>query len=372
MRRPRPPSLRGLLVLVLCLAVLAAGVLGGVGVYYSNQLLNVSHAPDPYPLRVSASTRGTVTLPRNMSTLRPGTYGLAWADGAAVLGAVAASGPTTVTRRLTGPRPVVGTMARLETGVWSGDPLQARRLPFTDVTFASPLGPMPAWYVAGSKRTWVITAHGYGASRLEPLRILPTLHALGLPILDISYRNDVGAPREVDHLYHLGDREWRDIEAAVKYASGHGARRVVLYGWSMGGALVEAFLQRSTSAARVSAVVLDAPVLDWRATLAQQSDNRGLPSIVPAVAEQIVHWRIGIRWSDFDLDDHPSLVAKPTLLFHGGQDTSVPIEPARRLAAASKRVTFVEVPAAGHTQSWNVDPAGYSRRVTAFLTPYAK
>lgn len=372
MRRPRRPSLRGLIVLVVCLAVLAAGVLGGVGVYYSNSLLNVSHAPDPYPLRVSASTAATVTLPRDAGTLRPGTYGLSWATGAAVLGAVTSSGPTTVTRRLIGSRPAVGTMARLETGVWLSDPLAARQLAFSDLTFPSPLGPMPAWYIAGTKRTWVITVHGYGGSRQEPLRMLPTLHALGLPILDISYRNDVGAPREKDHLYHLGDREWRDVEAAVRYATSRGARSIVLYGWSMGGSLVEAFLQRSTYASKVRAVVLDAPVLDWRATLALQGKDRGLPSIVPFVAEQIVHWRIGIRWSDFDLDHHPSLVKTPTLLFHGGQDDSVPIGPARRLAAANRLVQFVEMPAAGHTQSWNVDPAAYQRRVTAFLSPYAR
>ncbi len=340
--------------------------------YYANQVLNVSHTPDPYKLRVLAVHGATVTLPRNVGTERPGTYGLAWRGGSAVLGAITAETASGVTRRIQGSAPAAGTGTRLETDVWLTDPRAARGLAYTDVSYLSSLGRMPAWYVPGSKRTWVVAVHGRGGTRQEPLRILPALHRLGLPVLDISYRNDLGAPAETDRLYHLGDREWRDVEGAVDYAISHGARRVVLYGWSMGGAVIEAFLQRSPAAARVPAVVLDAPVLDWRATLALQGKNRGLPLFLTATAEQVVSWRIGIHWGDFDLDNHPQQVTRPTLLFHGEADDSVPIRPARRLAAAQPKVRFVPVPLAGHTQSWNVNPAGYERQVTDFLRPYAR
>lgn len=372
MRSPRLASLRGLIVLLVCLALLAIAALGGFGVYYSNQLLNVSHKADPYGLRILAVTAKSVTLPRNADTERPGTYGLAWRNGSAVVGAITARTATAVARQVQGSRPPVGTAARLVTGVWLGDPQATRGLAYRDVTYASPVGRMPAWYVPGSKRTWVVAVHGRGSNRQEPLRILPTLHRLGLPVLDISYRNDLGAPPETDRIYHLGDREWRDVEAAVTYAVSKGAQRIVLYGWSMGGALIDAFLQRSAVAPKVTAVVLDAPVLDWRATLALQGKNRGLPLLLTATAEQIVRWRIGIRWSDFDLDDHPTQLTRPTLIFHGEADASVPFGPARRLAEAAPKVVFVPVPFAGHTQSWNVNPAKYESQVTAFLRPYAR
>lgn len=372
MRSPRLASFRGLIILLVCLALLATGALAGFGVYYANQLLNVSHKPDPYALRVLAVKGDTVTLTRTADTARPGTYGLAWRGGSTVLGAITATTSDGVVRRIQGRPPAVGTATRLLTGVWLGDPLSARGLTYTDVSYRSPRGSMPAWYVPGSKRTWVVAVHGRGGTRQEPLRILPTLHRLGLPVLDITYRNDIGAPAETDGLYHLGDREWRDVESAVNYAVSRGAQRVVLYGWSMGGALIEAFLQRSPAAARVPAVVLDAPVLDWRATLALQGKQRGLPLFLTATAEQVVAWRIGIRWGEFDLDNHPAQVTRPTLLFHGDADGSVPIQPARRLAAAQPKVTFVPVPSAAHTQSWNVNPAGYELRVTNFLRPYAR
>lgn len=46
------------------LVVVAVAAVGGIGWYYSGQLLDVSHVPDPYDLRVTASGSGTVTLTR--------------------------------------------------------------------------------------------------------------------------------------------------------------------------------------------------------------------------------------------------------------------------------------------------------------------
>ncbi len=359
--RPRRRRARTWLAVLAALLALAVAAVAGVGWYYSGQLLDVSHAPDPYDLTIAAAGGGTVTLSRTADSARSGTFGLAWAGGSAVVGDVLRSDGATVTRLLRGSAPPSGARARLVTAVWDGDPRTARGLPFTEVEVSDPLGPMPAWYVVGSKPTWVVAVHGRGGTRQEGLRILPTLHRLGMPVLDLSYRNDAGAPRSPDGLYHLGDSEWRDVEAGVRYAADHGATSVVLYGWSMGGAIVEAFLQRSSYAAKVRAVVLDAPVLDWRATLNLQAANRGLPQFLTAVAEQVVSWRIGIHWDDFDLVRHAQRVQVPTLLFHGDEDDTVPVGPARAVARARP------VPGADHTQAWNVDPPAYEAAVSRFL-----
>lgn len=91
-----------------------------------------------------------------------------------------------------------------------------------------PLGPLPAWQLAGTRPTWVLLVHGRGGAREDWLAMLPALVRAGFPVLDLSYRNDVGAPASPDGYSHLGDTEWRDVEAGVRYARAEGAADVVL------------------------------------------------------------------------------------------------------------------------------------------------
>jgi pimeloyl-ACP methyl ester carboxylesterase len=59
----------------------------------------------------------------------------------------------------------------------------------------------------------------------------------------------------------------------------------------------------------------------------------------------------------------------PTLVVASDADDYVPDGPAKRLAAARPDlVTLDLVPGAGHTQAWNLDPAGYERRLAKWLS----
>ena len=254
---------------------LGAGSLG-IGWYYSSLVLDTSRRP-VFPERVLAADGDRIVLAQNRLTLQPGVWGLRWEHGLAVLGPVAATRRGEVIRPLLdGPVPPPGTAVVLDAGPFDPDP-GARGLAFHDVDVPGPLGPYPAWFVPAGGDTWVVMVHGRGGSRREGLRVLPALHERGHPVLVVSYRNDEGAPASADGHDHLGDTEWVDVEAAVRHALGNGARRIVLFGWSMGGALTGAFLDRSPEASAVAAVVWDAPLVDWRATLRQQARNRRLP-----------------------------------------------------------------------------------------------
>lgn len=149
--------------------------------------------------------------------------------------------------------------AMIDHWMYDGDPKTALGLPFQDVSYPSEVGPMPAWLVPGTspKSTWVIGVHGRNADKAETFRVMRTVHALGMPMLSIAYRNDVGAPPSQDRRNHLGDKEWHDVVSAMGYARAHGATGVVLYGWSMGGAMAMTTLQRDPSFVR--GVVLDSP-----------------------------------------------------------------------------------------------------------------
>ena len=65
-------------------------------------------------------------------------------------------------------------------------------------------------------------------------------------------------------MYHLGADEWEDTEAAIEFALDHGARRIVLMGWSMGGGITLRTSVRSAHRERIAGLVLDSPAVDWQ------------------------------------------------------------------------------------------------------------
>ncbi|MEV6244280.1 alpha/beta fold hydrolase [Lentzea sp. NPDC051838] len=359
---------------LLALLVLVTAALGGIGWYYSGELLDVDRWAGQYPDTALGVDDKNVVLAESPASTQRGTMGLIWPGGTAKIGDVATSGDGRVERPLLeGSAPPDGTKVRVETAVYEGNPKTALGLVYSEVNVPSELGDMPAWFVPATKNdTWVITVHGRGAKRDEALRVVPQLHSAGLPVLLISYRNDVGAPASPDGFYHLGDTEWRDVEAAIKYAQGQGAQKIVLYGWSMGGAIVGQTLARSSVAAAVNGVVLDSPVTNWTQTLNLQAENRGVPTWLTPVAELVSGWRADIDFDRFDLVRNPPALKPPTLLFHGSADTTVPAQSSRDLATAASRLgwplQYVEIPGADHTSGWNVATDTYRNALGDFLT----
>ena len=354
-------------------AVLLVGLAATLSWRYSSDVLVPDHSGPPYDLDVHAAAAGRVTLERDEDTERPGVYGLEWRGGNAILGRVVDRDGETVTRRVRAVRGKLrpGARARLYPNVFHGDPRSARGLPFESVAIRGELGPMPAWRIGGRARTWAIFVHGLNGDKLGGLRIAPALRAAGLTSLLISYREDAGAPSSPDGKHHMGLTEWRDLEAAARFAIDRGARRLVLVGYSMGGAIVTQFMERSPLAGRVRALVLDAPALDWSETIEFGARELGLPSVAAKPVEWAIGLRIDVDWDRLDALRHTDRLAVPTLLFHGLEDDLVPIETSAALARALPRhVTFERVPRAGHVESWNVAPRRYEARVGAFLADH--
>ncbi len=365
-------------IALLVVVVLLAAADLGAGWYFSNQVITVEHTTT-YPVTVRAVGGGRVILSRTDDTVLPGTYGLAWKGGHAVVGEVLTSNDTQVVRTIGSLEGslAAGDKVRIDDKVYVDNPRTGRGLDYDDVLVTGDLGNFPAWYVPGAggqagRNTWVIAVHGRGGSRTEVLRALPALHAAGLPVLAITYRNDVGAPAGPDGRYHLGDTEWQEVAAAVRYARGHGATDVVLYGWSMGGAVVMTALRRMPDAAElVRAVILDCPVTDWRSTLEVQADDRGLPGVLTATAEWLVERRVDLDLDDLDQRRFTGRLRTPVLLYLDLDDDYVGAQPTLDFAAARPDlVTLVTTTGGGHTRSWNVSPAKYDSTLAAFLTAH--
>lgn len=339
--------------------------------HFSDAVLVPDHSDWTRSTRVEALPHGRIVLARNEDTERPGVYGLDWTGGHAIVGAITAAGADTVTRRL---RAMRGYLAPemdvgVEANVYVGDPGQAFGLRSDEVRVPGELGPMPAWSVPGRGSTWAIVVHGINGTPQEGLRLVPTLHRAGLPTLLITYREDLGAPPSPDGFHHMGLTEWRDLAAAARYALAHGARRLLLVGYSMGGAIVAQFMQRSPLAARVAGLVLDAPALVWKRILEFNATRLGFPALGALPVEWAIDARIDADWDSLDALRHPEDFQLPILLFHGSDDKVVPISTSDDFAAELPTwVTYYRVPRAGHTEAWNVAPALYQRRLRGFLT----
>lgn len=361
-------------VLMLLIALAAAVV---VTWNFSSIVLVPDHHDWPLEVTVEGVRPGRITLSDGHNSEQPGVYGLDWRAGHAIVGPVLSDADGTVTRRLSDVRGylVPGIHVGLDSHVYSGDPQQALALPYRSVGVPDPLGPMPAWLVpaapsapSATDGTWAIVVHGHNDNRQNDLRIAPTLRHAGLTSLLISYRNDLGAPKSPDGLYHLGETEWVDLQAAVRYALAHGARRVVLIGYSMGGELVTQLMQRSRLSDDVSALALDAPVLDWRSLIEYNAEQIGLPGFLGMPVEWTIDARANPDWDSLDALKHPEDFHLPILLFHSTEDDLVPISTSDNFAAELPRwVTYYRVPLVGHTESWNLNPPLYDRRLRRFL-----
>ncbi|MEU7566916.1 alpha/beta hydrolase [Streptomyces fradiae] len=324
-------------------------------------------------LTVHATGPGRITLTRALPSLRPGVYGLEGPGVHAVVGPVLADvphAPDTVVRRLE--RVDHGTLeagirVRLTPRLYSGTPGSALGIPYEDVEIAGELGPLPAWYVPAARATWVITAHGLGATREHPLNVLGFLsRRLRFPVLDLAYRGDAGAPRPADGLGHLGESEWRDLDAALR----HGARSVILHGWSTGAAMALHTAAHSRLRDRIAGVVLDSPVLDWEATLRALAAARRVPAALLPLAVRAAQGRTGLQGQGPGQTADPDALKVPALVFHGPGDSVAPWAATRALAERRPGlVTLHTVREAPHAAMWNADPERYEEAMRRFLTP---
>lgn len=269
--------------------VLAVAFFGGGSWYFASEIrsgaLQVTPAgpiPPYHAVKIVGVSAGQVRLRAigdQQWLVKPELYGIAWQGGKGHLGPSVRVSSGVVTRPLTvvaGSVPTVGQSAGLDRAYFLGDPRRALGIPMQNVVVQGPLGPLPAWYFPGQGSTFVIGVHGQNGARKDVLRVVDIVHRMGFPALAVTYRNDLGVARDPSGYLRYGQSEWRDLQAAVRWALSHGARRVILVGQSMGGAVVSAFLEYSPLAPKVVRVVFDAPMLDLQAIVDYGASQRSM------------------------------------------------------------------------------------------------
>lgn len=334
--------------------------------------------PDP-----GSDASGAITLERVTESEVAGEYTALWDHdrGRARISSIVTATLDTVTRRYDA---AVGTSILEARSVRIASAPQRDvddlGLPWENVEIPTELGPAPAWWLparAGRPGDWIIHVHGRGATITEPLRTVPVAEARGWNSLVIRYRNDPDAPAGHRGTYGLGLTEWRDVDAAIEWARSRGAERILLAGWSMGGAIVAQTYLRSKLRALIHGIMLESPAMDWRSILVEQASQMRVPRPVASLgmwllgsplASKLLGVEEPINLDELDLVARADEFGVPILLLHSLGDTMVPIEASQRFAQARPDlVTFEEFTKARHTRLWNVDRETWERVVGDWL-----
>jgi len=384
-RGATPALLAGIRAAIVTLGVALTGVLavmGFVSVRFARRVVTPANRIADTKILGLDTAAQTITLARTPDTELPGRYGLFTTGTTSYvkLGSVLAEDDTSVKRKLLthiGPSSSLSADAAFSGWYYTGP--EELHLPFTTELIGSVVGPCPAWLfpAAQPSDTWVIQIHGRGTNRTECLRAVPVFHAAGITSLVVSYRNDGEAPRSRNGTYALGATEWRDVDAAVGLARRRGAERVLLMGWSMGGAIALQVALNSAHRKLISGLVLESPVIDWRVVLDYQTKLLGLPHAISglAIGALSTEWaspvtRTGgaIPFDRLDVVARADELTHPILIMHSDDDGFVPSDASYDLM--TRRPDLVEMQVfevARHTKLWNYDQDRWSDSIRSWL-----
>lgn len=322
---------------------------------------------------------GNVTellLPLNEDTKAQGKQSLFWASrlGHCVVepGEIGSDGRWFKVHKDYGQQPI-GT-----DGAWLSGWLGERLEHFGDIEYdivKLPNGTL-ATQTKKSSQNWVIHVHGRKTLVAETYRNFEQFDELGFRQLSISHETDQKPMGLGKHRTTLGFQEWKQLEAAVVHAQGQGAKKIVLFGWSLGGMIVGQFLRNSTIRTSVVGSIFDSPMFDVRNTLRLQAELSGYSAeFADEVCERVRLSKLlrilGYPKLDFDafsLSIHRIESELPSLLMYSKNDGYVAYEDAESFAQLNRSVRLVEFPSARHCRLMNSDPVRYAETIKSFIS----
>ena len=363
--------------------------------YYADMLkdkaLSVEREPTFFDLRVVSVGDDTMTLEPVVEDPtdrweKVGIWGLEWEGGYGRIelsNPVTEDSPTIHQFTMIKNEPAIGTLVTVDGFAFRGNPKTTRGITFEDILIQSFVGDcalclenFPAWLTQGTKDAWVIFVHGKGSNRAEALRILKQVSNAGYHTLSITYRNDEGVAQSESGFYGYGATEWKDLEAAVTFARDSGAENIVLYGFSMGGAIVTSYLVNSEAQNGIIGTILDSPALSLEAAIDYGADQTYLPVVggsiprpLTSTAKLLAKVRFGLDLDKINYLQRTDELTVPILLIQGDIDDTVPVWTSRQLATTRPDiVTYLELPNVGHVEGWNMEQQVYEKTVLEFLS----
>ena len=222
------------------------------------------------------------------------------------------------------------------------------------------------WMEAGGAQRAAVLVHGFGGDKSNE-QILKTAHlyaqeSYSVLALDLRGHGESGGARRM-----LGYREVRDVRAALGWLAerGYGPNRVVIHGWSMGGATVV----RSAPGTGVAAVVEEAGYADLPLLLRDElPDNSGLPGFFNPGTFLAAKLFLGFDVGDVVPKDDAARLRKegtPLFVIHSTADETVPYRHAELFVQAYPGAELWRLRGYGHVEAY--EHPEYEERLGAFL-----
>ncbi len=256
------------------------------------------------------------------------------------------------------------------------DPLTATPatfgLPFAEESFPSRDGvEIRAWFIPAPAPTdaTVIVVHGWGANRSDMLERTHFLSSRGrMNLFYFDFRNHVesGTGRSSLSRYEIGDLE--AALAHVRAAHPSQARRVALYGMSMGGVVC---LWVAAHDPAVAGVAAESPFCCYNEAIVRYGR---LFYSAPRVPFSLLTLWFARRRLGFDPQAYSpigiiqKISPRPLFLIQGGADARIPPDEGERLfASAGEPKSLWTVPGADHGEAAEIAGAVYQEKLLAFF-----
>jgi len=313
----------------------------------------------------------TVTLPARVETRPSGTQSMFWNNrrGHAIVRKVESrqnSDPQFVVEQCFREKPSLGQKVWLSG--WLGEKLtdfglsDSREIQMEDGTLAT--------HLPGDEN-WVIHVHGRSTAKAETFRNFPAIRGLGWSQLAISHVTDAKPFGLGKRRSHLGNTEWEQIQNAVDWAVDQGAKRIVLFGFSMGTMLISEYLRQGRSTENVVGIVLDSPLVDWHSTLNFQSVQAGLDHTFGTYGLHMIRTSKIFKALRLHEEHIPTALKdfqRPVLLFYSASDGYVSMQKIPMFIELNPGIRSVHFPDGRHCRLYNQDPKRYTSELLSFIT----
>jgi uncharacterized protein len=203
-----------------------------------------------------------------------------------------------------------------------------------------------SWFSGNARKPCALVGHGNGGNRAQLLDVIRIFRKQGFSVLTLDFR---GHGDSIAPLTTAGFLEARDADAAFDYLKARcGKRKIIAYGFSMGGAA----MLLGKVGAQADMLMLEAVYADIdtavRIRLKQSLGKAGETIVTPFLLKALA-WRTGIEPENMRPAFSASQVRAPTLMLAGQADILAPVSDSEAIRKNLRGPSgLIAVPDAAH------------------------